>query len=81
MLCSRLRTKKTQDEPTVDAPATPSEIESLNAGKAFMVAYGKIIYFDVFGVKHWTQYCLWDGKPGFTFQAQECTAYNDADHD
>jgi hypothetical protein len=48
-------------------------------GKRFIVFYGRITYFDVFGTEHWTQFCSGSGD-AILDNLKKCLRYNDVDH-
>lgn len=80
MIGARMRYRKNNNEPTEYSPATPDETSALKHGKAFMVVYGDVSYWDVFGTMHKTKYCLWQGEENFTYMAGDCTTYNNVDN-
>ncbi|SRR6266852_2691441 len=49
-------------------------------GKRFIIFYGRITYFDVFGVQHWTQFCSGSGD-AILDNLKKCVSYNDVDHE
>src|SRR6266404_3165766 len=40
-------------------PLTPLEKEDLTSNRAYIAVYGKILYDDIFSVRHWTKFCFW----------------------
>lgn len=48
-------------------------------GNRFIIFYGKITYFDVFGVQHWTQFCTGSGT-AILDKLKDCIKYNDVGH-
>jgi hypothetical protein len=70
---------KSQTE-VVSAPFSAADLEELQKGNAYVVAYGEVRYSDVFGIQHWTKFCDWtDLVPGGTYTAAMCSRYNDTD--
>jgi hypothetical protein len=56
-------------------PMTPTELDSLRNGTAYVAVYGAVIYTDQFGT-HWTKFCSSAMyRPG-TYTTHWCTAYN-----
>ena len=47
-------------------------------GKRFISLYGRVDYWDVLGVKHWTQFCTGYG-PAISDGLIDCIRYNDVD--
>lgn len=47
--------------------------------RAFIAVYGDITYIDIFGASHWTHYCRYVTAPALI--SEQCTKYNDTDHD
>jgi hypothetical protein len=67
------------DEDGHHIPFNQTELTQLQTGKAFVIIYGDIVYQDIFGSKHWTQFCTWKiMKPG-DYHAAECSEHNNAD--
>jgi hypothetical protein len=61
------------------APLTDAQFERVNSGAAYVVAYGRVVYQDVFGVSHWAQFCRQITKPASAqTQSNKCLAYNAA---
>jgi hypothetical protein len=60
---------------------TPDLQKSIEKGDSFIVCFGRINYCDVFGVKHWTQFCNGSAAPLGLEWIKECIAYNDVDSD
>jgi hypothetical protein len=61
------------------APLTDAEFQQVNSGAAYVVAYGRVVYQDVFGATHWAQFCHEINKPaGAHNQSSKCLAYNAA---
>ena len=58
-------------------PLKEAEYQQVNAGSAYVVSYGRAVYEDVSGVKHWTEFCHYITEPaGVKSHAGKCTAYN-----
>jgi hypothetical protein len=47
-------------------------------GKRFILFYGRITYYDVFGAQHWTQFCTGSGT-AILENLRQCISYNDVD--
>lgn len=59
---------------------SPEQAQMWDNGGIYHVLFGVVTYDDIFGQQHWTQFCFWHaGMVGAIFQAESCTAYNDAD--
>jgi len=63
-------------EPVVPTPQLRQEIAK---GDSFIIFYGKISYFDVFGAAHWTQFCTGSGAAIQMIDLKKCINYNDVD--
>jgi hypothetical protein len=48
-------------------------------GKRFIIFYGRIAYYDVFGIQHWTQFCTGSGI-AIQDNLKKCIGYNDVDN-
>jgi hypothetical protein len=48
-------------------------------GRRFIIFYGRITYYDVFGVQHWTQFCTGSGA-AIVGSLKKCISYNDVDN-
>ena len=48
-------------------------------GDRFIIFYGRITYYDVFGIQHWTQFCTGSGT-AILENLKECISYNDVDN-
>jgi hypothetical protein len=42
----------------IESPATIDEINGFNGGTVYLFIVGQVWYPDVFGVKHWTKFCV-----------------------
>jgi hypothetical protein len=47
-------------------------------GNRFIIFYGRITYYDVFGTQHWTQFCTGSGS-AMQDSIKTCIRYNDVD--
>ena len=58
------------------------DLEELQAGRAYIMVYAQVFYYDIFGVQHWTRSCGWHSVPPVEgkYTARECTAYNSIDN-
>jgi len=60
-------------------PLKEAEFQQVNAGEAYIVTYGRMVYEDVSGVKHWAEFCHYITEPaGVKSHASKCSAYNGA---
>ena len=60
-------------------PLTADELQRLHSGKAYIAAFGLILYKDAFGM-HWYRFCDWtlaDDAPAGHANAGPCTEWND----
>jgi hypothetical protein len=48
-------------------------------GKRFIIFYGRITYYDVFGIQHWTQFCSGSGV-AILGNLKNCISYNNVDN-
>jgi len=56
------------------------DIESLKSRATLIVAFGRIVYNDVFGTPRWTDFCtLFDWHDVNTSNAETCPEHNDSD--
>jgi len=58
-------------------PADETLRKDINEGRRFVLFFGRITYFDVFGVDHYTQFCTGSGMSSDTLK--ECLDYNAVD--
>lgn len=59
-------------------PITDLEKTALREGKAWIASHGTIEYSDVFGERHWVQFCSWENFMATTYlSAKSCADYND----
>jgi hypothetical protein len=52
--------------------------QDIASGNRSIVLYGRITYYDVFGVQHWTQFCTASGT-AILDSLKKCIGYNDVD--
>jgi len=57
---------------------TPELRQEIANGQSFIIFYGKITYFDIFGTSHWTSFCTGSGSA--TGDLKKCIGYNDVDN-
>jgi hypothetical protein len=48
-------------------------------GYRFILFYGRLTYYDVFGIQHWTQFCTGSGN-AMQNNLKKCISYNDVDN-
>jgi len=60
---------------------TGAQVDSYYSGTTYISIYAKVIYDDIFGVRHWLQFCSWaDRAARYTPKDhQKCAAYNKTD--
>jgi hypothetical protein len=56
---------------------TPELRQEIANGESFIIFYGKITYFDIFGTSHWTSFCTGSGSA--MGDLKKCVGYNDVD--
>ena len=63
-------------------PLGRKDYADLSTGRAYVVYFGKVDYWDIFGVKHWTHFCGWKMPVpvGESVPAKKCSDYNGADN-
>lgn len=58
--------------------------QDLESQRSYIIFYGRITYTDIFGKKHWTQFCTGSGKAmeGTVVEdtVKKCVEYNDVDN-
>ena len=57
---------------------TPELRQEIANGESFIIFYGKITYFDIFGTSHWTSFCTGSGSA--MGDLKKCVSYNDVDN-
>jgi hypothetical protein len=67
------------DESTVKRILTPTEVQALSSKQKYIVLYGTIWYFDVFGTNHWTNFCIAKYPDGSQANSEKCAHYGDVD--
>ena len=70
------------DSTSTEDILTGPEKNELDAQVKFIVIYGRVMYTDVFGVKHTTRVCTYamPSNVPFTVSARTCSDYNGADN-
>jgi hypothetical protein len=53
--------------------------QDIEHGNRFIIFYGRITYYDVFGIQHWTQFCTGSGT-AILDNLKQCIRYNDVDN-
>lgn len=63
------------------AALSAADMQELLAGEAYLAIYGKITYLDVFGMNHYTKFCVFSSPaPKQVYvTAKKCTDYNSVD--
>jgi hypothetical protein len=71
------------DGQAASIPMSHSDIQELDAGKAFAVVHGIFNYEDVFGASHWVRFCSYNSADISSREIQKstksCVRYNDID--
>jgi hypothetical protein len=59
---------------------TKDEFVKFKSREAYIVVFGRLTYFDVYGTSHWIDFCAWphNNRPG-TYSSKECMDYNNVD--
>jgi hypothetical protein len=50
------------------------------AGQVYIAVFGKIAYEDIFNVKHWVKFCVFESAQG-SQDALPCVEFNGTDSD
>lgn len=68
-------------EPNVAEAIVPDDSlrQDIERGNRFIIFYGRITYYDVFGIQHWTQFCTGSGT-AILDNLKQCIRYNDVDN-
>src|SRR5438876_4912175 len=53
--------------------------QDIASDKRFIIFYGRITYYDVFGIQHWTQFCTGSGS-AIQDNLKKCISYNVVDN-
>jgi hypothetical protein len=59
-------------------PLSDADFERVNSGTAYVVAYGRAVYQDASGVRHWAVFCRDITEPAAGKRSNRCAAYNGA---
>jgi hypothetical protein len=60
-------------------PLNDATYQQVKSGAAYVVAYGRVVYTDIFGVRHWAEFCHNITEPaGAGKHLNKCAAYNGA---
>jgi hypothetical protein len=70
---------KEEGQGPTDIPLTVEEYNQLTGGAAYVAAYGKITYKDIFHVQHWKAYCMPFVFQRGTYTTAKCVQRNDQD--
>jgi len=63
----------------IDPPLlTKTDVEEIASGKAYVVVFMQIEYFDIHNAAHWVRYCFSHSGIRGTYRAKKCPDYNDA---
>jgi hypothetical protein len=62
-------------------PIVPDDTlrQDIANGNRFIIFYGRVTYYDVFGKLHWTQFCTGSGT-AIQSSLKKCISYNDVDN-
>ncbi len=55
--------------------------EDLSTGKAYLVVFGMVTFFDINDNPNWVHFCSWRAQATGNYQAYDCTKFNDIDND
>ena len=55
-----------------------TDYEKFLHGKAYIVVYARVLYQDIYGTNHWTQFCNWSSHASSS-PAWKCSEYNRVD--
>lgn len=60
---------------------THDEAVEISSGKAYIVTFGKVTYFDIYGIPHWITYCSWQTTANVrgNYSSLDCVEYNNVD--
>jgi hypothetical protein len=65
------------DDSGLVVPLNEATMQRVNSGEAYVVAYGKVVYEDIFGARHWAVFCHNITEPAGTGRhSNKCMAYN-----
>jgi hypothetical protein len=67
----------TEDSGNV-VPLTDAEFQRVSSGAAYVVAYGRAVYQDASGARHWAVFCRNLTEPAGGKRSSKCSAYNGA---
>jgi hypothetical protein len=66
------------DGKNVEIPLTNPDFDDMGVGKLRIYALGEVIYHDMFGVAHWSRFCMGDPRDNLPV-ALRCTRFNSVD--
>jgi hypothetical protein len=65
------------DDAGLVVPVNDAMMQRVKSGDAYVVAYGKVVYEDIFGTRHWAVFCHNITEPaGAAKNSNKCMAYN-----
>lgn len=65
------------DDAGMVVPLNDATFERVSSGSAYVVAYGKVVYEDIFGTRHWAVFCHNITEPaGAGKHFNKCSSYN-----
>jgi len=73
------RVHVTPDGAVEDFPLTMEEGLSLKKNESYISFYGQVVYYDIFGFKHWTKFCQSRLPNGASTESLKCTEYGRVD--
>ncbi len=81
-----VRVRWRTDTETEPDPITPDERQRLTTGRAYVATHGRVTYWDVFNIQHWTQFCTFTplvntpSPERSSYGAKKCAEYNSVDN-
>jgi hypothetical protein len=73
--------RDTPDPTWVPENLSADDYRKFQAGDIYIASFAQVTYHDVFGVDHWSHFCVFVSQPsaGYIAGTDKCTAYNDVD--
>lgn len=56
------------------------DVAEIKSGEAYIVAFGKVTYLDVYDTLHWIDFCSYQAKTPGTYNFGNCVQYNNVDN-
>ena len=64
---------------TENWPIESGEVSDFGAGNIYQVTYMVVSYDDIFGIHHWTRFCVFNTRTGAAPNTSACVSYNRED--